>query len=312
MIPVYIINGFLESGKTSFIKFTLGQKYFQIPERTLLILCEEGELEYDKKLLRRSGTDLEIIEDQDDFTVDALEYLVKRYKPGRILVELNGMWNPKELTYPKDWEIEQQITTINASTFQMYYTNMKSLVSEHVRTSELIVFNRCDGMEEELPNFKRSIRAVNSGAEIIFEDSKGEINVSLDEELPYDLNAEVIELDDAGYAMFYIDAMDNPARYDGKVLSYVGSVMKPPKFPKGYFVPGRMAMTCCAEDMAFLGYVCKYDKVDDFKEKDWVKVKVEVRLEPFEAYGGIGPVLYVKEIEKTISPKDPVIDFSNL
>ena len=312
MIPVYIINGFLESGKTSFIKFTLGQKYFQIPERTLLIVCEEGEVEYEKKLLRRSGTDMEIIEDQDDFTVEALEMLVKRYKPGRILIELNGMWNPKELKYPKDWEIEQQITTINASTFSMYYTNMKSLVSEHVRTSELVIFNRCDDAMTDLPNYKRSIRAVNSAAEIIFEDSKGEVNVSLDEELPYDLNADIIELDDAGYAMFYIDAMDNPDRYEGKVLSYVGNVMKPSKLPKGYFVPGRMAMTCCADDMAFLGYVCKYDKADDFAEKDWVRVVAKVHIENMEVYGGLGPVLYVQEAEKVRAPKDEVIDFSKL
>jgi len=310
-IPVYIINGFLESGKTSFIKFTLSQKYFQIPGRTLLIVCEEGELEYEKRLLRKSGTDMEIIESQDDFTPEALMYLEKRYRPERIIIELNGMWNPKTISYPANWSVEQQITTINGATFSMYYNNMKSLISEQIRNSEMIVFNRCDGIEE-LANYKRNIRAVNSGAEIIFEDSNGEINVSLDEELPFDINSEVIELDDAGYAMFYVDAMDNPARYDGKIIEYVGTVMKPPKFPKGYFVPGRMAMTCCADDMAFLGYVARYDGIDEFKEKDWVKVNAEIRLEPFEAYGGIGPVLYVKKIEKTISPKEPVIDFSKL
>jgi len=310
-IPVYLINGFLDSGKTSFIKFTLAQKYFQIAGRTLLILCEEGELEYEKRLLRKSGTDVEIIEDEEDFTVEALEYLAKRYNPERIMIELNGMWNPKNLKLPDSFSVEQQITMINAATFSMYYTNMKSLVSEHIRNSEMIVFNRCDGIND-LANYKRSIRAVNSSAEIIFEDSEGEINVSLDEELPYDLNADVIELDDAGYAMFYVDAMDNPERYAGKTIEYIGSVMKPPRFPKGYFVPGRMAMTCCADDMAFLGYVCKYDKVDDFNEKDWVKVKAKIRIEPFEAYGGAGPVLHVIEINKTISPKEPVIDFSKL
>lgn len=310
-IPVYVINGFLESGKTSFIKFTLSQKYFQIPGRTLLILCEEGELEYEKRLLRKSATDVEVIEDEEDFTVDALSYLEKKYRPERILIEFNGMWNPKNVSYPSNWEIEQQITTINASTFSMYYNNMKSLVSEQIRNSELIIFNRCDGIDE-LANFKRNIRAVNSSAEIIFEDSEGEINVSLDEELPFDINAEVIELDDVGYAMFYVDAMDNPARYDGKTIEYVGTVMKPPKFPKGYFVPGRMAMTCCADDMAFLGYIAKYDAIDDFKEKDWVKVSAKIKLEPCEAYGGIGPILYINSIEKTVSPKEPIIDFSKI
>lgn len=309
--PVYMINGFLDSGKTEFIKYTLSQDYFRIRGTTLLLLCEEGEIEYDEKLLKRGGVVCELIEDEEDFTKDALEYLDKRYRPERVVIEFNGMWNPKNIEIPAKWSIEQQITTINAATFSMYYTNMKSLVSEQVRNSELIIFNRCDGLND-LPNFKRSIKAVNGKAEIIFEDSKGEINVSLAEDLPFDINAEVISLDDAGYAIWYIDAMDNPERYDGKVIEYVGNVMKPTTFPRQYFVPGRMAMTCCAEDMAFLGYVCKYDKADELKEHDWIKLKATVNLEFFEPYGGIGPVLIPISIENTSKPKNEVIDFSKL
>lgn len=309
--PVYMINGFLDSGKTEFIKYTLSQDYFRIRGTTLLLLCEEGEIEYDEKLLKRSGVACELIEDEEDFTKEALEYLDKRYKPERVVIEFNGMWNPKNIELPAKWSVEQQITTINASTFSMYYTNMKSLVSEQVRNSELIIFNRCDGLND-LPNFKRSIKAVNGKAEIIFEDSKGEINVSLAEDLPFDINAEVITLDDAGYAIWYIDAMDNPERYDGKVIEYIGNVMKPTTFPRKYFVPGRMAMTCCAEDMAFLGYVCKYDKADELKEHDWIKIKATVNLEFFEPYGGIGPVLIPVSIDKTSKPKNEVIDFSKL
>ena len=42
-IPVFLINGFLEAGKTDFIKFTMAQDYFQTEGTTLLLLCEEGE-----------------------------------------------------------------------------------------------------------------------------------------------------------------------------------------------------------------------------------------------------------------------------
>ena len=42
-VPVYLINGILESGKTSFLNFTIRQDYFQIDDLTLLITCEEGE-----------------------------------------------------------------------------------------------------------------------------------------------------------------------------------------------------------------------------------------------------------------------------
>lgn len=311
MIPVYMINGFLESGKTEFINYTLAQPYFQTMGRTLLILCEEGEEEYDDVLLKRTRTTVELIEDEDDFTVDALNYLVKKNNPERIIIEFNGMWNPKNIVLPKDWKLEQQITIINAATFPTYFTNMRSLVAEHVRNSEMIIFNRCDGIDD-LANYKRNVKAVNTAAEIIFEDKDGEINVSLAEELPYDLDADVIKLDDTGYAIWYIDIMDNMERYDGKTIEYIGNVIKPPNMPADVFVPGRMAMTCCADDMAFLGFICKWKDAKSIPEKEWVRVQATIHLEAEEAYQGLGPVLYAKSVQTVKEPKEPVIDFSKI
>lgn len=310
-IPVYMINGFLESGKTQFISYTLAQPYFQTKGKTLLLLCEEGEEEYDEELLKASKTVVELIEDEEDFNPEYLKELEKKHKPERIVIEFNGVWNPKNIELPKNWRIDQQITNIDASTFQMYYTNMKSLVAEHVRNSEMIIFNRCDDLED-LASFKRNIKAVNAQAEVIFEDKDGELNVSLAEELPFDLDADVIKLDDRGYAIWYIDIMDNLERYDGKTIEYIGVVAKPPTFESGYFVPGRMAMTCCADDMAFLGFACKYSGAKDLPEKSWVRVNATIHVEPFEAYQGLGPVLYANSIQTVKEPKEPVIDFSNL
>ena len=61
MKPVYVINGFLESGKTEFITYTLAQPYFQVRGKTLLILCEEGETEYEEFLLKKSKTVVELV-----------------------------------------------------------------------------------------------------------------------------------------------------------------------------------------------------------------------------------------------------------
>lgn len=309
--PVYMINGFLDSGKSQFIKFTMSQQYFQTKGRTLLIVCEEGEEEYDDILLKKTNTVMEVIEDEEDFNPDNLKAIEKKHKPSRIIIEFNGMWNPKNIVLPRNWSMDQQITCIDASTFPMYFTNMRSLVAEHVRQSEMIIFNRCDGLDD-LANFKRNIKAVNAQAEVIFEDSEGELNVSLAEELPFDLEADVIELDDAGYALWYIDIMDNLERYDGKTIEYIGMVAKPPQFEQGYFVPGRMAMTCCADDMAFLGFACKFGGAKDLPEKSWVRVNATIHVENFEAYQGVGPVLYANKITTVKEPKNKVIDFSAL
>lgn len=309
MKPVFIINGFLESGKTEFICYTLDQPYFQIKGRTLLILCEEGENEYEEKLLKKSRTDLVLIEDEEEFNTAHLMELEKQYKPERILIEYNGMWNFKNMNLPFHWRVEQQITTIDASTFPMYYTNMKSLLAEMIRGSEMIIFNRCDGIED-LSSYKRNVKAINQRADIIFEDSEGEINQIFEDDLPYSLDAPVLELDNEGYGIWYLDSLDHLERYIGKTVQFLAMVMKPKEFPKGYFIPGRMAMTCCAEDMAFLGFACKYAQADKLTDKQWVKVTAKVEKEYFEDYQGEGPVLHAISVEQARAPKETVISFT--
>lgn len=308
MKPVYIINGFLESGKTEFICYTLDQPYFQIKGRTLLIVCEEGEIEYEERLLKKSCTDMVVIDEEEEFNTSHLIELEKKYKPERIIIEYNGMWNFKNLKLPFHWTIEQQITTIDASTFPMYFTNMKSLLAEMLRKSEMIIFNRCDNVED-LSSYKRNVKAINQQADIIFEDAEGEINQIFEDDLPYNLDDPILELDNEGYGIWYLDSLDNLERYIGKTVQFVGMVLKPQEFPTGYFVPGRMAMTCCAEDMAFLGFACEYDKSDKLTDKQWVKVTAKVAKEYFADYGGEGPVLKAVSVEQTKAPKEEVISF---
>ena len=308
MKPVYMINGFLESGKTEFICYTLAQPYFQIKGKTLLIVCEEGEVEYDASLLSKSRTVMEVIEEEEEFNTSNLVELEKKHRPERIIIEYNGMWNFKNMKLPWHWNIEQQITTIDASTFSMYFTNMRSLLAEMLRKSEMIIFNRCDDVED-LGLYRRNVKAISPKADIVFEDSQGEVNQIFEDELPYNLDDPIIELDNEGYGIWYLDSMDNLARYEGKTVQFVGMVLKPSDFPKGFFVPGRMAMTCCADDMAFLGYACEYEKASLLKDRQWVKVTAKVTKEYFADYGGEGPVLKAVSVEQTRAPKEEIISF---
>ena len=308
MKPVYIINGFLESGKTEFITYTLDQPYFQIKGKTLIVLCEEGEIEYEESLLAKSRAVIEVIEDEEAFTPSNLIELEKKHKPERIIIEYNGMWNFKNMKLPWHWRLEQQITTIDASTFPAYYTNMRSLLAEMIRGSEMIIFNRCDGIED-LGSYKRNVKAINQKAEIIFEDSNGEIDTLFEEDLPYDLKADLLELDDNGYGIWYLDTLDHLDRYIGKKISFTAMVLLPDGFQKGYFVPGRMAMTCCADDMAFLGFACKYENASELKQKSWVRVTAEVHKEYWEDYKGEGPVLHAIKVEPVKAPRNEIISF---
>ena len=309
--PVYVINGFLDAGKSSFFAYTLGQPYFQTEGTTLLILCEEGEVEFTESLLKKSKTEVEVIDSLEDFTPANLMALEVKHRPERILIEWNGMWDFKAFTLPRKWRLEQQITCINAATFSVYFTNMRSLIAEQLRNSELIMFNRCDGMDEKvLANYKRNVKAINQQGMLVFENADGEIDMTMEEDLPYDINQNPIPLEGINYGIWYIDAMEHPDRYAGKEVTFTGMVAMPPDYPGDYFVPGRMAMTCCAQDMQFLGYACKKDKVSDgIQEKDWVKMTAKVMIEPVAPYGRDGVVLHPLTLEKTEEPKDAIINF---
>lgn len=307
-IPVYLITGFLESGKTTFLRETIEEDYFAINGTTLLLVCEEGMEEYEPDALEANGTVMEVIEEEEDFTEEKMLSLESTYKPERILIEYNGMWNVRNLKLPSHWELQQQITFIDASTFSVYFTNMKSLLAEMLRKSELVIFNRCGGIEE-LPVYRRNVKAVNQRAQVVFEDAEDEtMDQITEEDLPYDMKAPVIEIAEEDFGIWYIDAMENTQRYEGKTVRFKGMVLKPGGFPKNYFVPGRMAMTCCAEDIAFLGFVCKSRESRRLSNKEWVKVTAEVKNEYWEDYNGKGPVLYAVEIEASSPAEEEVLN----
>lgn len=310
MKPVYMINGFLDSGKTSFLTFTLGQDYFKIKGTTLLILCEEGEEEYDPALIKKTKTIVEVIEDEEDFTVEKLKELDKQWRPERIVIEYNGMWNNKDIQLPSDWVVEQQISMIDATSFPMYYNNMRALVAEMVRKSELIIFNRCDDLRDSLGGYRRNMKAINASADVVFEDSQGEIDEIFEEDLPYELNTDHIDLTDTSYGIWYLDMMDHMERYEGKTVSFLAMALVPPRFPSGFFVPGRMAMTCCADDMAFIGFPCKCTDAAKLKDKSWVTVKAKVTRGFWPDYKGEGPILEAVEVTPANKPKEEVISFT--
>ena len=308
VMPVFLINGFLEAGKTQFLEFTMNQEYFQAEGRTLLIVCEEGDTEFDEKVLKNSRTDVVYVEDQSQLTPEFLTDLELMHNPERVLMEWNGMWNQDELRLPKDWQIYQQITIIDGSTFDLYVANMKPLLGAMVRGSELIIMNRCDGIsDDKLTSYRRGLRAMSRNSEIVLEDENGEIPQDmLEEDLPYDLQAPVITVKPEDYGTWYIDCMDQPERYKDKVVEFTAMVLKSPKFPKGQFVPGRMAMTCCEADMTFLGFMCKWEGAEEYKTKQWVKVRAKIGIEYQKDYHGEGPVLYAENVERAKEIKDVV------
>ena len=214
----------------------------------------------------------------------------------------------RDMYMPKGWFVAQVITTVDATTFDVYLKNMKSIFMEMAKDSDLIIFNRSTD-ETPAATYKRNMRAVNPKAQVVFEKEDGS-QLEFEEELPFDINADVIEISDVDYGIWYIDAMDHPEKYAGKTLQYKGMVYKNPRLPKGYFVPGRMAMTCCADDTAFIGFLCKSSHAEELKNKQWVTITAKAYVEKRAEYSGEdGVVLRATHITSAEKPEEELVYF---
>ncbi len=312
-VPVFFINGFLDSGKTTFLNQTIIQDYFYIEGKTLLLLCEEGEVEYDPQTLEELNISVETIDSFEDLNLDNLNGLEKKYKPERVIIEFNGMWPVRqfeELDFPKGWGIIQQITTVDAQTFLIYMNNMKQLFNDMVKNSDMVLFNRCDPDNMPLATFRRGVKVVNQGAEIIFEDTEGELCDIFKDELPFDDKAKFIDLPPEDYGIWYVDALDHPEKYKGKMVRFQARAIKSKKADAPYFVPGRMAMTCCANDMTLIGFVCNTSEAYKYKEGQWLDITAKVDFGYSKVYGKKGIILIPKKIEPCEELAEPLVYFN--
>ncbi len=311
-IPVYLFTGFLESGKTTCFREILEEGNFEDGLRTLCIMTEEGEKEVPEDLLRYNKVATVTMDDEDDLTEEECIEYVKQYKPARIVIEVNGMWDLNRLineTIPENWVVVQTFTTVNAQTFSVYINNMKSLLMAHFQQSDLVIFNRCQkGMD--LPSMRRNVKAINRAAQVLFESEDGSVESNIEEELPYDISADEITLDDDDFGLWYLDVSEHPDRYEGKTITFKGQVYRNKTFPEDAFVPARAAMTCCAEDIAKIGFICHYKDAKKYALNDWVTVRVKVKPEFSRKQQALVPMLWADSVESATPPKEEVVYFN--
>lgn len=314
--PVYLFFGFMDSGKTTLVKETLFDNEFAKELKSfLLIVCEDGDEEYDEERISSLGGTLVRFEEEENFTAEALKELDEKYAPQAVFIEYNGTWEVAplyEMDGPKSWTIVQSLCTVDATTFEMYMINMRAMMSEQIFKADVVIFNRCDDTVKK-SKFRANVKSINRPCQIVYERADGSID-NAEEELPFDINASTIDITDADYALWFTDCMDNPKKYDGKKVSFLGLIYNPKdgsgKLKPGVFVPGRFAMTCCVEDIQFLGMKCKYPKADEMEHKSWINITAEVKYEFAKEYKGKGPVLYPVSIEHADKPSDELVYFS--
>ena len=310
-IPVYIFSGFLESGKTKFIQETLEDKRFHKKERTLVLVCEEGIEEYEPSRIPSKDVFFEVIDEKEDMTEKRLAAAVKKTRATRVLVEYNGMWQLQDFyeAMPEEWIVYQQMTFFDTTTFDSYNANIRSLVVDKVTDTEMVIFNRVPIGADQMP-LHTVIRAINRRCDIAYEYTNGKVVYDdIVDPLPFDVNADVIEIQDNDYALWYRDCTEEMDKYDGKIIKFKGLVARNRDFDKKTFALGRHIMTCCVEDITYGGVICQSEKDLGLAQGSWVNVTADISIEYNKIYKRKGPVLKVISVTPAVQPEQPVVTF---
>ena len=310
-VPVYLFTGFLEAGKTSFIKETMQDPNFNDGKKQYLIItCEEGEEEFEAADFP-DNVHFSSFDDVQLLTPDRLNAMAKRAGADIVVVEYNGMWTIDSFynALPPNWMVYQEILVVDSTTIISYNANMRQLVVDKLTSCEMVVFNRFKPEYDKMALHK-IVRGVSKRANICYEDVNGEIEFDdIEDPLPYDINAEVIEIKDEDFAIFYRDMTDEFAKYKGKTIRFKGIVALDESLPKDSYAIGRHIMTCCADDIAYRGVVAKGMGKLKLTTRDWVVVEGRLVEEYSKLYQGVGPVLYVKSIDRAEKPEQEVATF---
>ena len=310
-MPGYLFTGFLESGKTKFIQETLEDKRFCNKEKTLLLVCEEGEEEYAPEQFATDTVVIRVLEGQEQLTTENLTKWAQETKADRVVIEYNGMWLLDALyaAMPEGWVVYQEFMFADAGTFLSYNGNMRQLVYDKLKSCELVVFNRFKPDMDKM-EFHKVVRAASRRADIAYESTDGKVVYDdIEDPLPFDLNAPVIEIGDADFAEWYRDLGETPANYEGKTVRFKCRALKRSKMPANTFIVGRHVMTCCVEDIQFAALVCQWDKADSVQDDSWMILTAKLNFKFNKAYGRKGPVLSYVSHELCEAPEQPVATF---
>ena len=301
--PVVIINGILESGKTTFIIDSLKNGDFGNIGKVLILATEEGEVEFDQSELDKCNACYHHFDSEEEFSVQNVNELIKINKPHAVFIEMNAMWDWSKVTFPPYMLVEQVFTIIDGTTFKYYFNNMRQKFTDMVRESGIVIMNRCQN-NSEFASFKRNLKLINKDATLLMLDDEQK-NISFIEDIPYKLGDEMIIGDD-DYGIFYIDTFESPSRYDNKIVEFNCMVVKNKKLPPTTFLAGRLAMTCCADDIQLIGHLCASQTPIQLQNKDWAHVRARIHylqespdLEP-EIIFELLKINKIDEIEKPV------------
>lgn len=306
--PVYVFSGFLDSGKTQAIKGTLNNPRFNEGEPSLIICLEQGDVEYDKGFLKATNSEVVYLDTVNDLTIEKQKELDEKYNFERVFIELNGMEDDNILYnngFISNWELAQTLTTMDASKFSLYLTNMRQFLYNHVVNAEVVILNRADGVDKRY--LRNNLKSINQYVELIFEDKDGNVTNKIEDEL-FDLSKD-LDISDIDYGLWFMDAIDNPAKYDKKKITIKVKYVAEMKEYNNVLIMGRRAMVCCANDITDIALPCIGIHAKDIDKDKYYYISGECRS--IENEDGMKVcAINVKDFKEAEAPAEELVNFN--
>jgi len=306
--PIYIFSGFIDGGKTTVIKETLSDKEFTANSPSLIIAFEQGDVTYDEAFLTSSNSKIIYLDKIEDLTKEKMQELEDSYKFERVVIELNGMQKDEDLYkqgFHSNWEVAESLAIFDSTSFMNYLANMKTFVFDHIRYSDVAIFNRSDNIDKRY--IRNNLKACNPRIQIIFEDSLGNVSDGIDQSF-FDTSGDELEISDHDYGLWFMDALDHPEKYDGKTISLHLACAEKLKEDNAAFM-GRKAMVCCANDLTTIGLTVVGVDPDKMSIGNYYDIKGKLRLVS-DTQGNPSCIMYAESLKASKNPEEELVYFN--
>ena len=310
-IRTYLVQGFLDAGKTTYIQEQIFDGFFHKRGSTLILAFEDGMTEYDTEKLRTYRTDVALYEGGEEIT-DFCAGAVEKYRPDRVYIEMNAMTADLRDKLPGFLDVVFSVTLIDGTTLPLYFNNMRQFLQNMIAGSHMTIFNRCED-REALAEYSVPFRLMNQNCDFLRQSSMGYSEKAFGRVLPYDPAEKTLEIGEGDYPVFHLDCHENPRNYDGKIVSFDAQVGSRDDLPEGVLWLGRRVMTCCIQDIQFLGFECSApDGLHPvFRAGSWLHLQAEAEVSAC-GYRSLSLRLNIRSAQPISAPAQEIIGLDRL
>ena len=307
-IDTRLVYGFLDAGKTTYIKENIRDDRFYKYGSTLIICFEQGVEKYDEEALSEKRAEVVYYKrdnagtDEIDVTRFCLES-IEKYQPDRIDVEMNTMIQGLREMLPDCMRVTFAAALIDWSTMPVYYVNFMQMMKQMVSESNQITFRGCPSSDLLAP-YGQAFRLMNPKASYLRRDPMGYHEKAFGLFLPFSLEESEITITENTYLPLWLDALDHPEHYEGKTISFTDPVELQRSDENSPWTCGRIVMTCCMADLQFMSFELE---TSDPASGKWVTIDASARVIS-DIYGQRKILLKPVEIKRADQPEEPILD----